>query len=248
VKAQETASGDSGSAVVGRNAMKLNRIEKALMNNPVRATLQRRYEAALLQRLGGRREGMRVLEVGCGRGVGTEIIFERFGALEVHAFDLDPDMIQRARRRLRRYPPERLRLFVGDAAAIEAADESYDAVVDFGIIHHVPGWQRAIKEVSRVLRPGGLFLFEEVTRQALSRWSYRTFLKHPPKENWFDREEFIAELERQGIEVGTNAIEWFFGDFVIGVGRRAMEGQRSQTNTLHQIEEKHYEASVSHTI
>lgn len=228
--------------------MKLNRIEKALMNNPLRALVQRHHEAVLMQRLGGRLDDMRVLEIGCGRGVGTEIIFERFGAREVHAFDLDPDMVEKARKRLSRYPEPRLRLFVGDAAAIEAEDESYDAVVDFGIIHHVPGWQRAVKEVSRVLRPGGLFLFEEVTRQALSRWSYRTFLKHPPQENWFNREEFIAELERQGIEVGTNTIEWFFGDFVVGAGRRAMSGQRLRTNTLHQIEEEHYAASVSQAV
>ena len=102
--------------------MKLNRAEKLLMNNPVRALVQRRYEAALMERLGGRAEGQRVLEIGCGRGVGTEIIFERFGAGEVHAFDLDPDMIERAWGRLYHYPPKRLRLFVGDAAAIDAED------------------------------------------------------------------------------------------------------------------------------
>ncbi len=217
--------------------MKLNRIEKALMNNPIRALVQRRHEAALMQRLGGRLDGMRVLEIGCGCGVGTEIIFERFGAREVHAFDVDPDMVEKARKRLSRYPAPRLRLFVGDAAAIDVDDESYDAVVDFGIIHHVPGWQRAVKEVSRVLRPGGMFLFEEVTRQALSRWFYRRFLKHPPQENWFNGEEFITELERQGIEVGTNNREWFFGDFVVGAGRRAMAGQQLQPNTLNQSEE-----------
>ncbi|CAN5795975.1 MAG: hypothetical protein H0T77_03080 [Pyrinomonadaceae bacterium] len=70
--------------------MKLNRFEKALMNNPVRALVQRRHEAALMERFGGRVEGGRVLEIGCGRGVGTEIIFERFRAQEVQAFDLDP--------------------------------------------------------------------------------------------------------------------------------------------------------------
>lgn len=43
--------------------MKLNTVEKALLNNPVRATLQRRYEAALLQRLGGDLEAKRVLEI-----------------------------------------------------------------------------------------------------------------------------------------------------------------------------------------
>ena len=199
--------------------MKLNRVEKALMNNPVRALVQRRYESALMERLGGRVEGQRVLEIGCGRGVGTEIIFERFGAREVDALDLDPDMIAQARRRLSSYSSERLRLFVGDAAAINSPDASYDAVFDFGIVHHVPHWQQAIREISRVLRPGGRFFFEEVTKQALDRWLYRTFLDHP-KTNRFSAEEFIAELERQGIMVGEKRLEWFLGDFVVGVGRR----------------------------
>ena len=199
--------------------MKLNRVEKALMNNPVRALVQRRYEAELMERLGERVEGQRVLEIGCGRGVGTEIIFERFGAREVDAFDLDPDMIAQAQRRLSAYSSDRLRLFVGDAAAINAEDASYDAVFDFGIVHHVPDWQQAISEISRVVRPGGRFFFEEVTRQALDRWFYRMFLDHPTT-NRFTAEEFVTELERQAISVGSNQVKWFLGDFVVGVGHR----------------------------
>lgn len=197
--------------------MKLNSIEKALMNNPVRALLQRRYEAPLMERLGGRTEGLRVLEIGCGRGVGTEIIFRRFGAREVHAFDLDPDMIEQARHRLSNYPADRLKLYVGDAAAIDEEADSFDAVFDFGIIHHIRDWPRAVSEVARVLRPGGRFFFEEVTTHALNRWSYRTFLEHP-KKNRFSGEDFVAELERHGIHVGANYVERFFGDFVVGVG------------------------------
>jgi len=206
--------------------LKLNRIEKALMNNPVRSLVQRRHEARLLERLGGRVEGARVLEVGCGRGVGTEIIFERFGAGEVHAFDLDPDMVEKARRRLAHYPPHRLKLYVGDAAAIEEEGESFDAVFDFAIIHHVPEWERAVQEVARVLKPGGRFFFEEVTTHALDRWFYRTFLEHPT-ENRFSAAEFVAEVERQGISVAGNTTEWFFGDLVVGVGQREAAAELS---------------------
>ena len=190
------------------------------MNNPVRAALQRWYEAPLLERLGGKTLAERVLEIGCGRGVGTQIILERFGAAEVHAFDLDPDMVARARRRLARYPAERVRVGVGDAARIDAPAASYDAVFDFGIIHHISDWRRAVAEVRRVLRPGGRFFFEEVTRHALDRWTYRTFLEHPRTDR-FSTEEFVAELERHGLLVGGSLRTRFFGDFVLGVGHCA---------------------------
>lgn len=200
--------------------MLLNRIEKALMNNSVRSLVQWKFEAAALVRLGGRLTGQRVLEIGCGRGVGTQIILEAFGAREVHAFDLDPEMIRQARVRLSSYPVERVRLFVGDAEQLAAPAAAYDAVVDFGILHHVPNWQRAVTEIHRVLKPGGQFFFEEVTQQALARWLYRTFLVHPA-ENRFSAAQFVTELENQGINVGGKLQEWLSGDFVIGVGQRA---------------------------
>ena len=207
--------------------MLLNRIEKALMNNPVRAALQRWYEAPLLERIGGRTEGLRVLEIGCGQGVGTEVIFERFGAREVAAFDLDPEMVARARHRLARYLPDRLQLRVGDAAAIAAPAGAFDAVFDFGIIHHVPNWRDVLGEVRRVLRPGGRFFFEEVTRQALERWTYRHFLEHPTEDR-FSGEEFVAAVERAGLRVGGRYVHRFFGDFVIGVAERnSVEGRAS---------------------
>ncbi len=199
--------------------MKMNRIETALMNNPVRAFVQRNHEAAMMEGFGGRVEGLKVLEIGCGRGIGTEIIFERFGAGEVDSFDLDPKMIDLAQKRLAKFPPERLRLYVGDAEKIDAADATYDAVFDFGIIHHIPIWQKAVVEVARVLKPGGRFFFEEVTAKALNRWFYRTFLEHP-KENRFTGEQFVAELEKNGLAVGENRRYWFLDDLIVGVGRK----------------------------
>lgn len=199
--------------------MKLNAIEKALMNNPVRAALQRHYEAPLLRRLGGTVEGGSVLEVGCGRGVGVEIALSRFGAATVDAFDLDPDMIKRARARLSGYG-DRVRLWIGDGDAIAARDASYDAVFDFGIIHHIPAWRTAVAEVARVLKPGGLFFFEEVTSHALDRWLYRTFLDHP-KVDRFSAAEFVRGLEDVGLAVGSKWAERIQGDFVLGVASRS---------------------------
>jgi len=199
--------------------VKLNRIEKVLMNNPVRSLLQRRYEAPLLERLGGHTRGMRVLEVGCGRGVGTEIIFERFGAREVYAFDLDPEMVKQARHRLSGYTSAQLKLNVSNATAIMADDESYDAIFDFGILHHVPRWQKAVSEIRRVLRPGGRFYFMEVTSLMLERRLYRKLFDYPT-ENRFDKEILMTELEGQGIIVGENTVDRLFGEFIYGVGTK----------------------------
>ncbi|WP_022949369.1 class I SAM-dependent methyltransferase [Methylohalobius crimeensis] len=199
--------------------MKMNRVEKFLMNSPVRAAFQIWYEVPLLERLGGRTEGMRVLEIGCGRGVGTREIFRRFGAQSVYALDIDPDMIAKARRRLSDFPPERLRFEVGDVTAIDAEDASFDAVFDFAILHHVPVWQDAIKEIRRVLKSGGRFYFQEATSHFLDKWFARTFLEHPA-DNRFSGPEFVAELERQGFRIGEKWVERGGGDYVFGVAFR----------------------------
>src|SRR5438132_1168314 len=115
--------------------MLLNAIEKALMNNPIRAAVQRRVEARRLLELGGAASGARALEIGCGRGIGCEIVLDVFGARSVDAFDLDADMVRRARARL---AGRAVNVWVGDAERIAAPSARYDAVFDFGIVHHVP--------------------------------------------------------------------------------------------------------------
>lgn len=96
--------------------------------------------------------------------------------------------------------------------------QSYDAVFDFGIIHHVPMWRKAVSEVSRVLRAEGRFFFEEVTSQALNRWSYKKLFKHPTDDR-FSRDQFIAELARQDL-ITSRVVDRFFGDFIFGVGHK----------------------------
>ena len=192
--------------------MLLNVAEKLMMNNPVRAAVQRHYEARQLLDLGGRMEGGRALEVGCGRGVGVQLVLEEFGATHVDAFDLDPDMVQRAREHLAAYE-DRVRLWVGDATAIEADDATYDAVFDFGIIHHVPAWREALHEVHRVLKPGGRFYAEEVLHAFIHHPFWRRVLDHPMDDR-FDADTFAHGLREVGFKVRGerslwNSFAWF---------------------------------------
>jgi ubiquinone/menaquinone biosynthesis C-methylase UbiE len=200
--------------------VKLNALGRASMNNAVRAGLQRHLMARWFERLGGRVPGGRGLEVGCGRGAALRMLRERFGLREMVGLDLDPRMLVPARR-----GAHGAALVLADVAGLPFLDASFDAVFDFGAIHFVSDWERALDEVRRVLRPGGRYYFEWVTGGFL-----RAF--YPFATRGFERmrvpepEALLGALERRGLPVGGRLVRprlaaaatWLVGD-VIGVGR-----------------------------
>ena len=93
-----------------------------------------------------------LLEVGF--GMGTDLFqFARHGAM-VSGIDLTPKHLEIARQRFAYYGM-RADLRLGDAEMLPYADETFDVVYTFGVIHHTPNTQQAINEIYRVLRPGG---------------------------------------------------------------------------------------------
>ncbi len=200
--------------------MQLNFAERLLVNNPVRSLVQRVYECPLLQKLGGSIEGLSVLDVGCGRGVGVELLLDQLGAAHVYGIDLDPKQIERATKRLTSRFDGRFTLSVGGVERLPFESEMFDAVFDFGMLHHVPVWQKGVAEIRRVLKPGGRLFFEEVTRKALESWLYRTFLQHPV-ENRFSEADFVDELCRQHFDLTGAPRHTWFGDIFIGAARQS---------------------------
>lgn len=195
--------------------MKLNWVETLLMNNPVRAWIQRRYEAPALGRMAPKpTRGATALILGCGRGVDIEVAFEILQVGTATAIDLDPKQVDRAARRVGKRYGYKLTLRVGDAEKTDFEDASFDLVLDFGIIHHIPDWRAAVREVHRVLKPGGQFLYEEVPKKQLDRWLYRTFAVHPEHDR-FEPEDFGAAIAEAGL-TNTHDPEIFVGGFFRG--------------------------------
>lgn len=186
--------------------MKLNPVEMALVNSPIRTFLLRStmgwlHDAACAPPL------ERVLEVGCGQGEGVRELQRWFRPRAIDAFDLDEAQIARARARLADVVAAGvpLRLWVGDAERIDAPDGTYDAVFELAILHHVPDWRRAVAEIRRVLRPGGLFLFEELSREFFYDTSFvgdllRRFTGHP-WDTMFDFAAFRGALADAGLRL-----------------------------------------------
>ncbi len=206
--------------------MKLSAFGKLQMNNPARAALQRRYTAKHMLRLGGGVKDGYVLEVGCGRGVGVEIILEVFGAARVEAFDLDPELVRLAERRLRKWS-DRVRIYTGDAGRLTAAPDTLDAVFDFGVLHQMVNWRDGVAEIARVLKPGGRYYFEAVASR-LYRFPMNLAMERGTpdvRKIGFNKDALFEELRRHGIELGANYLQSrspltavFVGD-LIGVGR-----------------------------
>jgi SAM-dependent methyltransferase len=95
-----------------------------------------------------------VLEIGPGYGVTTRWLLDQ-GA-HVTAVEVDPDLAAGLRREF----DGRVDVHTGDGAALPFPDGSFDSVVCFTMLHHVPSAEhqdRLFAEVARVLRPGGTF-------------------------------------------------------------------------------------------
>jgi len=97
--------------------------------------------------------GKRVLEIGVGLGADHQQ-FARSGA-DLHGLDLTEKAIEHTRARLTSLGLQS-HLSVGDAEALPFPDESFDVVYSWGVLHHSPDTPQAIREVHRVLVPGGV--------------------------------------------------------------------------------------------
>lgn len=192
-------------------------MERWLVNGRFRAWFQRREVDAFI-RWSGASSDADVLDVGCARGTSTELILRKLCPRRLAAFDLDPSMVEAARRRLRGAADSgSLDLRVADAARMPYEDGSFDAVFESGIIHHIPDWRGALREVSRVLKPGGSFCFAEPSRGRLLRGLYR-LLPHA-RESMFRAEELRSALADVGLTVDGPLRRLPLWD-VCGVARR----------------------------
>ncbi len=182
--------------------MLLNSLEYWTMNNPLRGAIQRYYEAPRLRRL-AKGNFDDVLEIGCGQGQGARIIHELFNPRRYVGIDLDSRMIRRAKRKANAL--RNAEFMTGDASRLAFQDASFDLVVDFGVVHHIPNWKDAVAEVYRTLRPGGEFLFEDLS---LETWEsgigkpLKNLLEHP-YDRMFRTQEFLDELRNVGFSVET---------------------------------------------
>jgi len=125
------------------------------------------------------REGMRLLDVGCGPGSITLDLAQAVAPGDVVAVDSQPEAVEQGSTAAAARGVENVRFETADAYALPFAPGSFDCVFANGLLMHLSEPRRAVAEMRRVLRPGGIvgirdpdfggFLFAPAT-ELLARW------------------------------------------------------------------------------
>ena len=137
--------------------------------------------------------GSRVIDLGGGTGVLTNWALSRRGDLEYMVVDVAPGMMA--------HVPAGVNKLVASAEELPFADASIDAVMMGEALHHFTNSDRALQEITRVLRPGGrLWVYEFDPASGVGRWVYwgEKLLGEPA--SFYRPGELAARLGELGFE------------------------------------------------
>lgn len=167
--------------------------------------------------------GPNVLEIGPGPGLSTDLL--QRSTVHLTAMEIDPKLANSLRSRLR---GSNVRVITGDATNMAFSDRQFSGVVSLTMLHHVPSIElqdRVLREVWRVLQPGGVFVGSDSRQSPLMRLIHIGDTLVP-----VDPDTFASRLERAGFEVseivkGPDAFRFHarrsFADACLESGRAA---------------------------
>ena len=124
------------------------------------------------------RPGMRLLDVGCGPGSITRGLAERLAPGQVVGVDLSKEALDGARRDAVARGLTNLHYQEGSVYQLPFANASFDAVYAHQVLQHLRERESAVREMLRVVRPGGLVAVRDVDWGTAAYW---------PRDPWLDR-------------------------------------------------------------
>jgi ubiquinone/menaquinone biosynthesis C-methylase UbiE len=114
-----------------------------------------------------------VLEIGFGGGAALALVSKHLTTGVVTGVDFSPEMVREAERHLRHEIANgRLRVQLGDIAALPFASATFDRVFTINTIYFWPNTLQGLGEIRRVLKPGGLAVIALRSRENMERVSF----------------------------------------------------------------------------
>jgi ubiquinone/menaquinone biosynthesis C-methylase UbiE len=163
---------------------------------------ERRLREKML-RLAALRSGEHILDIGCGTGTLAIMAKRRVGGRgAVHGIDASPEMVEHARMKAKRAGVD-ITFTAAPAQALPLPDQSIDIVTSTLMLHHLPRKARPhiVREIKRVLKPGGRFLAIDFIKPSSGRQS---FMDRFHRHGFVRLDEVVAELESEGFTVAES--------------------------------------------
>ena len=164
--------------------------------------------------------GERVLDIGCGNARDIARIANHGG--QVVGVDMSAGMIAAAGRELERMGLGGIKLQVGDATCLDFPDASFDKILCSEVIEHIPDASQALREMWRVLRPGGKLVLSTPNKGSwygLERyWLWEGLLRRKwphPYDEWRNMAEVLALLEQSRFKVSERRSVCFVPGFIV---------------------------------
>ncbi len=117
---------------------------------------EKTYQKKLAETQNYLRADMRILEFGC--GTSTTAIHHASCVQHIDAIDISGNMLEIGRHRAREAGIENITFSRATLQEFNAPADSLDAVLGLNVLHLVEDWQAEVREVARILKPGGLFV------------------------------------------------------------------------------------------
>jgi ubiquinone/menaquinone biosynthesis C-methylase UbiE len=131
-----------------------------LIDNPLRRRLVQSPERTADQmRLA---PGMTVVEIGPGKGSYTAAFARRIAPGTLHAVDIQPEVVERLRERMKKEGIANVDVRAEDAQSLSLPNAFADRVILIACLAEIPDPVKALREAARVLKPGGLVVTSEL--------------------------------------------------------------------------------------
>lgn len=161
----------------------------------------------------------KILEIGCGRGFYLKTLINLWPNLMITGLDLNEKYLNIARQFVNN---QKVKLIQGDAISLPFANQSFGRIIATEILEHIPDDQKAISEMYRVLKPGGIAMITVPNKNYPFFWDplnwllERIFNCHIPAHIWwlaglwadhqrlYNKDDLKTKLTQAGFKIEEN--------------------------------------------
>jgi ubiquinone/menaquinone biosynthesis C-methylase UbiE len=147
-------------------------------------------------------ENKDILEIGCGNGTQCIYIQEKCNPLKITGVDLDPNNIEIANSEKTRKQLSNIEYYLGDAQTLTMIkDKTIDVVFNIESALHYPDKTAFLKQVYRVLKPGGQYVITDILTIKKKGAGIRRFWKKNMKMNHWHKHQYDNGLSEANLKV-----------------------------------------------